>query len=156
MLFLINILLDAKQILHLMEQLAIALMTLLTFLKIYFVVAEIVVLQPFHEFTISFFIAFNHSLVTLIGHILTNATSVGMAPNTDNCIIDDESVFRKDLIVSDVIYNPRETKLVKIAKEHGCTTFNGLYMLLYQGAKAFEIWTGKEMPVDQIKAKYFS
>lgn len=89
-------------------------------------------------------------------HILTNATSVGMAPNTDNCIIDDESVFRKDLIVSDVIYNPRETKLVKIAKEHGCTTFNGLYMLLYQGAKAFEIWTGKEMPVDQIKAKYFS
>lgn len=89
-------------------------------------------------------------------HILTNATSVGMAPNTDNCIITDESVFRKDLIVSDVIYNPRETKLLSMAKSHGCQTFNGLYMLLYQGAEAFKIWTGKEMPVEKIKEKYFS
>ena len=89
-------------------------------------------------------------------HILTNATSVGMSPNTDNCIITDESVFRNDLIVSDVIYNPRETKLLKMAKEHGCQTFNGLYMLLYQGAEAFKIWTGKEMPVKEIKEKYFS
>lgn len=88
--------------------------------------------------------------------ILTNATSVGMSPNTDNCIITDESVFRNDLIVSDVIYNPRETKLLKIAKEHGCKTFNGLYMLLYQGAEAFKIWTGKEMPIKEIKEKYFS
>lgn len=89
-------------------------------------------------------------------HILTNATSVGMSPNTDNCIITDESVFRNDLIVSDVIYNPRETKLLKIAREHGCKTFNGLYMLLYQGAEAFKIWTGKDMPVKEIKEKYFS
>lgn len=89
-------------------------------------------------------------------HILTNATSVGMAPNTDNCIITDESVFRKDLIVSDVIYNPRETKLLRVAKEHGCQTFNGLYMLLYQGAEAFKIWTGQDMPIEQIKEKYFS
>ena len=89
-------------------------------------------------------------------HILTNATSVGMAPNTDNCIITDENVFRKDLIVSDVIYNPRETRLLQIAKAHGCQTFNGLYMLLYQGVEAFKIWTGKEMPVKEIKEKYFS
>ncbi len=88
--------------------------------------------------------------------ILTNGTPVGMAPNTDNCIIDNEDIFRKDLIVSDVIYNPRETKLLKIAKSHGCPTFNGLYMLLYQGAEAFKIWTGKEMPVELIKEKYFS
>ncbi len=87
--------------------------------------------------------------------ILTNATSVGMAPNTDNCIIKDASVFRPDLIVSDIIYNPRETKLIKMAKDAGCKTFNGLYMLLYQGAEAFKIWTGKEMPVEQIKEKYF-
>lgn len=87
--------------------------------------------------------------------ILTNGTPVGMAPNTDACIIEDEDVFRKDLIVSDVIYNPKETKLLRIAKEHGCHTFNGLYMLLYQGAEAFKIWTGKEMPVELIKAKYF-
>jgi len=89
-------------------------------------------------------------------HILTNGTSVGMAPNTDNCIIKDKSFFHEGLIVSDVIYNPRETKLLKMAKEAGCETFNGLYMLLYQGAEAFEIWTGKEMPVEIIKEKYFS
>ena len=89
-------------------------------------------------------------------HILTNGTSVGMAPNIDGCIIKDGSFLHEGLIVSDVIYNPRETKLLKMAKENGCHTFNGLYMLLYQGAEAFKIWTGKEMPVEIIKEKYFS
>ena len=89
-------------------------------------------------------------------HILVNGTSVGMSPNVDGCLIDDVSVFRPDLIVSDVIYNPEETKLLRLAREHGCKTFNGLYMLLYQGAEAFKIWTGQEMPVDIIKEKYFS
>ena len=88
--------------------------------------------------------------------ILTNGTSVGMAPNTDRSIITDTTMFHKDLIVSDVIYNPRETKLLKLAKEAGCQTFNGLYMLLYQGAEAFKLWTGQDMPVDIIKKKYFS
>lgn len=88
--------------------------------------------------------------------ILTNGTSVGMAPDTDNSVINDISMFHKDLIVSDIIYNPRETKLMRLAKEAGCPTFNGLYMLLYQGAEAFKIWTGQDMPVDIIKAKYFS
>lgn len=88
--------------------------------------------------------------------ILTNATTVGMAPDTDNCLITDMSMFHKELIVSDIIYNPRETKLLKLAKEHGCQTFHGLYMLLYQGAEAFKIWTGKEMPIPVIKEKYFS
>lgn len=87
--------------------------------------------------------------------ILVNATSVGMAPNTDACIINDPSMFHKNLIVSDVIYNPEETKLLKMAKEAGCPTFNGLYMLLYQGAEAFKIWTGQDMPVDLVKEKYF-
>ena len=89
-------------------------------------------------------------------YILTNGTSVGMAPNVDNCIIDDTSFFHEGLVVSDVIYNPRETKLLRIAKENGCQTFNGLYMLLYQGAEAFKIWTGEEMPVEHIKNMYFS
>lgn len=87
--------------------------------------------------------------------ILTNGTGVGMAPNTDACIIPDASFLRPDLIVSDVIYNPRQTKLLKMASEIGCPTFNGLYMLLFQGAAAFELWTGKEMPMDLIKEKYF-
>lgn len=88
--------------------------------------------------------------------ILTNGTSVGMAPNTDRSIITDVTMFHKDLVVSDVIYNPRETKLLKLAKESGCQTFNGLYMLLYQGAEAFKLWTGQDMPVPLIKEKYFS
>ena len=83
--------------------------------------------------------------------ILTNATSVGMAPNVDGCIVSDNSMLPEGLIVSDVIYNPMETKLLKMAKERGCKTFNGMYMLLYQGAEAFKIWTGREMPVEHIK-----
>ena len=87
--------------------------------------------------------------------ILVNGTPIGMAPKTDRCIITDDSVFRKDLYVFDVIYNPEETLLLKKAKAAGCETQNGLNMLLYQGAAAFELWTGKEMPVDIIKQKYF-
>lgn len=87
--------------------------------------------------------------------ILTNGTSVGMAPNIEQSLITDTSVFHKDLIVSDVIYNPRETLLLKQAKKAGCKTQNGLYMLLYQGAEAFKLWTGQEMPVEIIKEKYF-
>ena len=58
-------------------------------------------------------------------------------------------------IVSDVIYNPRETMLMKLARENGCHTFNGLYMLYYQGAEAFRLWTGMEMPEKEIKEKFF-
>ena len=88
--------------------------------------------------------------------ILTNGTSVGMAPNIEQSLITDTSVFHKYLIVSDVIYNPRETLLLKQAKEAGCKTQNGLYMLLYQGAEAFKLWTGQDMPVEIVKEKYFS
>ena len=87
--------------------------------------------------------------------LLVNASSVGMAPNTDASLIEDPSYFHQGLIVYDAIYNPRETKLLRLAREAGCETCNGLYMLLYQGAEAFRIWTGKEMPIDLIKEKYF-
>lgn len=87
--------------------------------------------------------------------LLVNGTSVGMAPNVEHSLINDTSIFHKDLVVSDVIYNPRETKLLTLAREAGCQTQNGLYMLLYQGAEAFRLWTGKEMPIDIIKEKYF-
>lgn len=87
--------------------------------------------------------------------LLINGTSVGMSPNTEASLINDLSFFHKDLIVSDVIYEPRETKLLQLAKEAGCKTQNGLYMLLYQGAEAFKLWTGVDMPVDLVKEKYF-
>lgn len=88
--------------------------------------------------------------------LLLNATSVGMAPNIEGTIIEDTSLYHPDLIVSDVIYNPRETRFLKEAREAGCRTFNGMYMLLYQGAEAFRLWTGKKMPVKEIKAKFFA
>lgn len=88
--------------------------------------------------------------------LFLNATSVGMAPNVDDTILPDLTMLHKDLIVSDVIYNPRETRLLREAREAGCATFNGMYMLLYQGAEAFRLWTGQDMPVDIIKEKYFS
>lgn len=91
--------------------------------------------------------------------LLINATNVGMAPNTDACIIPDPSWLTKraaaPLVVADVIYNPRKTKLLEMAEACGLKSFNGINMLLYQGAAAFELWTGKKMPTEKIKAKFF-
>lgn len=87
--------------------------------------------------------------------ILVNASSVGMSPNTEGCLIPDTSYFHPELIVSDVIYNPRKTKLLEMAESAGLSTFNGMYMLLYQGAEAFQLWTGHEMPVSLIKRELF-
>ena len=78
-----------------------------------------------------------------------------MAPHADTCPIPDASMLRPELIVSDVIYQPRKTRLLQMAESVGCPTFNGMYMLLYQGAYAFELWTGKPMPVELAKNKYF-
>lgn len=91
--------------------------------------------------------------------LLINATNVGMAPNTDACIIPDPSWLTKraaaPLVVADVIYNPRKTKLLEMAEACGLKSFNGINMLLYQGAAAFELWTGEKMPTEKIKAKFF-
>ena len=91
----------------------------------------------------------------LSSDILTNSTNVGMAPREDGCLIRDTSVFHPGLVVSDIIYNPRETALMRLARSCGCEAFNGLYMLLYQGAESFRLWTGMDMPVEAIKEKYF-
>ena len=94
--------------------------------------------------------------------LLINATNVGMAPNPEGNLIKDTSWLtdratgmNEKLTVSDVIYNPRKTKLLEMAEECGLNAFNGMYMLLYQGAAAFELWTGKKMPVEIVKEKYF-
>ena len=97
--------------------------------------------------------ALKHALDT--SDLLVNGTSVGMAPHTDATILPDVSPLHPELTVADVIYNPRETLLLRQAKEAGCKTFNGMYMLLYQGAEAFHLWSGQEMPVEHIKQMYF-
>ncbi|MCS6036291.1 shikimate dehydrogenase [Klebsiella pneumoniae subsp. pneumoniae] len=87
--------------------------------------------------------------------ILTNATGVGMKPFEGQMLLPDDSFLRPDLIVSDVVHNPRKTHLLEVAEKKGCRTLNGLGMMLWQGARAFEIWTGKQMPVDYIKSILF-
>lgn len=88
--------------------------------------------------------------------ILINATSVGMRPKTEGIsMVTDLSVFREDLVVYDVIYNPPVTKLMSDALENGCRPENvigGKGMLLWQGAGAFQLYTGLEMPAQELKA----
>lgn len=91
----------------------------------------------------------------LRSRLLINGTPVGMSPDTGHSIIENPSLFHRDLIVSDLIYNPRKTRLMELAEAAGCETFNGMYMLLYQGAESFRIWTGQQMPVELIKKEYF-
>jgi shikimate dehydrogenase len=74
-----------------------------------------------------------------------------MKPLEGQTYIPDKSFLRPDLIVTDVVYAPTETALLKMAKEVGCKTMNGMGMMLFQGAAAFKIWTGKEMPIDYMK-----
>ena len=87
--------------------------------------------------------------------LLINATSVGMTPNADASPIEDGTIFHKNLLVADIIYEPRTTKLLQIAEQNGCQTCNGMYMLLHQGAEAFNLFTGANMPVELIKTKFF-
>ena len=88
--------------------------------------------------------------------LLVNATSVGMDGSSQP--IPTSIVLPKQLLVADVIYQPFETPFLKRARNQGNQSINGLGMLLYQAAEAFELWTGKEMPTDQIweslKQKY--
>ena len=82
--------------------------------------------------------------------ILTNATRVGMKPLDDQSLITDTSLFRPGLIVTDVVYDPEETKLLREAKAAGCKTFDGLGMLVEQGAASFKLYTGLDMPVAEV------
>lgn len=85
-------------------------------------------------------------------YIYTDSTGVGMKPLENETLVDDPTWFRKDLIVFDTVYAPRTTKLMSVAKAAGVEhVFNGLGMMLEQGAAAFKLWTGEDMPVDYIR-----
>lgn len=84
-------------------------------------------------------------------YLFAQATGVGMKPMEGQSVVPDKSFFRPDLIVTDTIYSPRETALLKMAKEAGCKTMNGLGMMLFQGDAAFHLWTGKHMPINHMK-----
>jgi shikimate dehydrogenase len=88
--------------------------------------------------------------------IFVNATIVGMKPLDDQSVVKDLSAFRSGLVVADAVYNPEETKLLREAKEAGCTCIGGKGMLLWQGVSAFKLFTGMDMPVDEVKEQFFS
>lgn len=74
--------------------------------------------------------------------IIINSTPVGMYPNVDECPVD-ELILQEAELVYDMTYNPYETKLLYLARKSGAKTINGLPMLVYQGLKSMEIWTGQ-------------
>jgi len=84
--------------------------------------------------------------------ILVNTTSVGMSPDTSRTPVDTD-LLRKEMVVFDIVYNPNETRLLKEASAIGAQTIRGIDMLAWQGALAFEKWTGVQAPVDLMRGK---
>ncbi|QKY16002.1 shikimate dehydrogenase [Halorubrum sp. CBA1229] len=82
--------------------------------------------------------------------VLVNATSVGMEAPDETPVPADH--LHGDLAVLDAVYAPIETRLLREAADAGATTVDGAWMLLFQGVEAFEIWTGREAPVDAMNA----
>ncbi len=87
--------------------------------------------------------------------LLVNATKVGMKPLDGQTLID-EKLLRKSLIVADTVYNPRKTLLIEQAEKAGCTAIGGIGMLLWQGVAAFKLFTGKDMPAQEVLETFFS
>lgn len=80
--------------------------------------------------------------------LVVNTTPVGMHPDVDGSPWPRELLLPQKADVYDVIYNPAETELMRRARATGCRAYNGLGMLLQQGALAFEIWTGVKPPLE--------
>ncbi|MEM4390101.1 MAG: shikimate dehydrogenase [Candidatus Micrarchaeia archaeon] len=84
-------------------------------------------------------------------HILVNATPVGMRPHDDETPVA-KNLLHPRLVVFDVVYNPRRTRLLREAASLGCRTISGDWMLAFQGAKAFELFTGRKAPFQTMLA----
>jgi shikimate dehydrogenase len=82
--------------------------------------------------------------------ILVNATSVGMSPGIDETPVP-STLLKYIPVVFDIVYNPLQTRLRREAQAAGATTISGLDMLVWQGAIAFEKWTGHKAPLEIMK-----
>lgn len=83
--------------------------------------------------------------------IVINTTSVGMSPDVDSTPLD-PAWLKPGAVASDLIYNPLKTAFLKGAEERGCRVHGGLGMFVYQGAYAFEYWTGRPAPAEAMRA----
>jgi shikimate dehydrogenase len=95
----------------------------------------------------------SNELRKLIGScdLLVNATPVGMHPKMNECPIEDDCIIPGSAVVYDLVYNPLETKLLKLAKKNGAKAVSGIGMLIRQGALAFSLFTEQEAPVILMK-----
>lgn len=75
-------------------------------------------------------------------YLAIQGTSVGLSPNDEDVVIADAAFYEKVHTGFDLIYNPWETKFMRLVKAHGGKAYNGLKMLLYQGIIAYELWNG--------------
>jgi len=80
-----------------------------------------------------------------------NATSLGLSPNDPLPADNKQFSLRQAIAVYDMVYRPAETLFLHTAKAGGSRVANGLGMLLYQGAKALEIWSGQPAPIDVMR-----
>ena len=87
--------------------------------------------------------------------ILVNATPLGMKGASEAVALPDLSLLRPGLTVCDLVYVPRETRLLREAARRGCRTVSGLGMQLWQAVPAFRLWTGREMDVDLARRVLF-
>ena len=83
--------------------------------------------------------------------LVLNATSLGLNPEDPSPLDETRFSLKHARSVYDMIYRPAETKLLKAAKKAKCKVANGIGMLLHQGAKAFEIWTGQPAPIKEMR-----
>ncbi|MBE5837578.1 shikimate dehydrogenase [Butyrivibrio sp.] len=91
--------------------------------------------------------------------IAIQCTSVGLFPDVNSAVIEDEEFYKKVSSAMDLVYRPLQTKFLKLAKEAGAKTFSGLKMLLYQGIDAYELWNedkGIKITKDQADEIYRS
>jgi shikimate dehydrogenase len=82
--------------------------------------------------------------------LLVNATPVGLKAD-DTTLLLDVNMLQATALVMDMIFNPPLTPLLRAARAHGCQVLNGLSMLLYQGALAFELWTDRPAPIEVMR-----
>ena len=84
--------------------------------------------------------------------VIVNSTPLGMSPDINSCPVPAHEGFHlKDKICYDLVYNPLQTRFLNLSEEHGGIALNGIEMLIWQGSRSFELWTGKTFPYDKVK-----
>lgn len=88
--------------------------------------------------------------------LVVNATPLGMSPKSDRAPIrEEEKEALGGKICYDIVYNPVKTRFLELAEEAGARTIGGLEMLIHQGSKSFELWTGKSFPIKEVRKKLY-